>query len=286
MNEQFPNLLKEINAVKDTTPDGSSDAPSRTRIIAALKEIMVVLLPEYYNFRGMSQADALDAVQEDLISETARAFALKESVREDTGAKTDNAPLGPEALRQKAEESVCAFLQALPEIKRLILTDIQAIYDGDPAARSKAEVVLCYPGFFAISIYRVAHVLYRLGVPLIPRIMTEYAHEKTGVDIHPGATIGEYFCIDHGTGVVVGETSTIGQHVKLYQGVTIGAKSFEKGPDGHPVKGGKRHPDIGNHVVIYANATILGGKTRIGDGAVIGGNAWITFSVGEGERVG
>ena len=286
MNEQYLNLLDEINAVSDELPDGSSDAPSRTRIIAVLKEIMVVLLPEYYTFHGMSQAEALYAVREDLIDEAAHAFALQESVREDGDAAEENAPLNADTLRQKAEDAIIAFLQALPDTKRLILTDIQAIYDGDPAAKSKAEVVLCYPGFFAISIYRVAHVLYKLGVPLIPRIMTEYAHEKTGVDIHPGATIGEYFCIDHGTGVVVGETSTIGQHVKLYQGVTIGAKSFEKGPDGHPVKGGKRHPDIGNHVVIYANATILGGKTRIGDGAVIGGNAWITFSVGEGERVG
>ncbi|MBR3437760.1 MAG: serine acetyltransferase, partial [Lachnospiraceae bacterium] len=152
-------------------------------------------------------------------------------------------------------------------------------------AKSKAEVVLCYPGFFAISIYRIAHVLYQLGVPLIPRIMTEYAHEKTGVDIHPGATIGEYFCIDHGTGVVVGETSTIGQHVKLYQGVTIGAKSFERDAHGNLVKGGKRHPDIGDYVVIYANATILGGTTKIGDHATIGGSAWITFSVGAGETV-
>ena len=276
MNDKHLALLNALNDVRDQLPDGAGSAPSRTRIISILKQIMVVLMPEYFHYHGMSQDEALASFEGELIVEIASAFALQNEVAEQ--------PI--EDRTQEAEALAERFVESLPEIKRLILTDIQAIYEGDPAAKSKAEVVLCYPGFFAISIYRVAHVLYKLGVPLIPRIMTEYAHEKTGVDIHPGATIGEYFCIDHGTGVVVGETSTIGQHVKLYQGVTIGAKSFEKGPDGHPVKGGKRHPDIGNHVVIYANATILGGKTRIGDGAVIGGNAWITFSVGEGERVG
>ena len=266
MNERQSELLNILNEVRDQLPDGSGNAPSRTRIISILKQIMVVLLPEYFNYHGMSQAEALESFEGELIVEVARALAHKEEPGE-------------------AEKLTEQFVQALPEIKRLILTDIQAIYEGDPAAKSKAEVVLCYPGFFAISIYRIAHVLYTLGVPLIPRIMTEYAHEKTGVDIHPGATIGEYFCIDHGTGVVVGETSTIGQHVKLYQGVTIGAKSFERDAQGNLVKGGKRHPDIGNYVVIYANATILGGTTKIGDHVTIGGSAWITFSVGAGETV-
>ena len=251
MNEQHSELLNILNEVRDQLPDGSGNAPSRTRIISILKQIMVVLLPEYFNYHGMSQAEALESFEGELIVEVARALAHKEEPGE-------------------AEKLTEQFVQALPEIKRLILTDIQAIYEGDPAAKSKAEVVLCYPGFFAISIYRIAHVLYTLGVPLI---------------IHPGATIGEYFCIDHGTGVVVGETSTIGQHVKLYQGVTIGAKSFERDAQGNLVKGGKRHPDIGNYVVIYANATILGGTTKIGDHVTIGGSAWITFSVGAGETV-
>ena len=145
--------------------------------------------------------------------------------------------------------------------------------------------MLAYPAFEAISIFRLAHKLYELRVPLLPRMMTEYAHKITGIDIHPGATIGEYFFIDHGTGVVIGETCTIGRHVKLYQGVTLGAKSFETDENGNPVKGIKRHPDIGNHVVIYAGATILGGNTRIGDNCVIGGNVWLTHSVGEGETV-
>ena len=277
MNEKHLELLNALNEVRDTLPGDAENAPSRTRIISILKQIMVVLLPEYYQYRGMSQAEALTSFEGELVSEIADAMALQNAVEKD--------PALGEDLKTTAEALTEQFVAVLPAVKRLILTDIQAIYEGDPAAKSKAEVVLCYPGFFAISIYRVAHVLYKLGVPLIPRIMTEYAHEKTGVDIHPGATIGEYFCIDHGTGVVVGETSTIGRHVKLYQGVTIGAKSFERDAEGKLVKGGKRHPDIGDYVVIYANATILGGTTRIGDHVTIGGSAWITFSVGAGETV-
>ena len=165
------------------------------------------------------------------------------------------------------------------------MSDIQAIYDGDPAARSKAEIVLCYPGFYAISIYRIAHVLYTLGIPYIPRVMSEYAHEKTGIDINPGATIGEAFCIDHGTGIVIGETATIGRHVKLYQGVTIGARSFELDEEGNPVKSGKRHPDIGDNVIIYANATILGGDTHVGNRSVIGGNVWLIHSVPQDTKL-
>jgi serine O-acetyltransferase len=176
-------------------------------------------------------------------------------------------------------------MSKLPLIKHLILTDIQAIYNGDPAATSKEEIVLAYPGFRAIFTYRIAHQFYLLGIPILPRIMTEYAHEKTGIDINPGAKIGEYFCIDHGTGVVIGETATLGHHVKLYQGVTIGAKSFKLDENGNPVKGGKRHPDIGNNVVIYANATILGGDTYIGDNSIIGGNSWITSSVEANSKV-
>ena len=189
-----------------------------------------------------------------------------------------------------ADCSICGnlrdmFLAELPAIKRSVLTDIQAIYDGDPAARTKSEVVIAYPGFYAIFIYRIAHVLYKLGVPYIPRLMAEYAHEKTGIDINPGATIGDYFCIDHGTGVVIGETAELGHHVKLYQGVTLGAKSFKVNENGELVKGGKRHPNIGNNVVIYANATVLGGDTVIGDGCVIGASVWITKSVEAGTTV-
>ena len=183
------------------------------------------------------------------------------------------------------ESLAYAILAEMPRIKALLIKDVQAIYEGDPAARSPEEVILSYPGFIAISVYRIAHELYRLGIPYLPRIMTEYAHEKTGVDIHAGATIGEYFFIDHGTGIVIGETTTIGDHVKIYQGVTLGAKSFELDEQGNPVKGIKRHPDIGNNCVIYANATILGGSTKVGDGAIIGANVWVTHSVEPGSIV-
>lgn len=177
------------------------------------------------------------------------------------------------------------LISELPEIKATLQTDIQAAYEGDPAAKCREEVMLAYPAFEAISIYRLAHKLYTMGVPILPRMMTEYAHRTTGIDIHPGAKIGRYFFIDHGTGVVIGETTTIGERVKLYQGVTLGAKSFEAAPDGTLIKGIKRHPDIGNNVVIYSGATILGGDTRIGDNCTIGGNVWLTHSVESGKTV-
>ena len=188
---------------------------------------------------------------------------------------------GPEKSAAWAD----ALEAKLEDIAALIHTDVDAAYEGDPAATSREEVILAYPAFVAISTYRLAHELYVLGVPIVPRVMTEQAHSATGIDIHPGAKIGPYFFIDHGTGVVIGETTTIGERVKLYQHVTLGAKSFAVAEDGSLVKGGKRHPDIGNNVVIYAGATILGGNVRIGDGAVIGGNTWVTSSVAPGETV-
>jgi len=185
----------------------------------------------------------------------------------------------------EATEKVEELINALPEILEILKTDIQAGYEGDPAARSMDEVIITYPAFKAISIFRVAHKLYEMQVPMIPRVMTEYAHRVTGIDIHPGATIGRYFFIDHGTGVVIGETTTIGEHVKLYQHVTLGAKSFALTEDGTPVKGIKRHPDIGDRVIIYAGATILGGDTKIGDDCVVGGNVWLTHSLEPGETI-
>lgn len=182
-----------------------------------------------------------------------------------------------------AEEITAQFIASLPEIAEILKTDIQAAYEGDPAAKCAEEIMLSYPSFEAISIFRLAHKLTELGVPLLPRMMTEYAHQNTGIDIHPGATIGPYFFIDHGTGVVIGETCVIGTRVKLYQGVTLGAKSFEADENGNLVKGIKRHPNIGNNVVIYAGATILGGDTTVGDGCVVGGNVWLTHSVEPGK---
>ena len=177
------------------------------------------------------------------------------------------------------KELTKAILEGLEDIRDILETDIQAAYDGDPAAKDKTEIMLAYPGFEAVSIFRIAHLMYTLGIPYIPRIMTELAHSHTGIDIHPGAKIGRYFFIDHGTGVVIGETTVIGDHVKLYQGVTLGAKSFPIGEGGNPVKGIDRHPKIGNNVVIYSGATILGGDTHIGDNSTIGGNVWLTHSV-------
>ena len=184
-----------------------------------------------------------------------------------------------------AKEIVDEFLAALPEVRRLVDTDVQAAYDGDPAATSRMEVVMAYPGLYAVTIHRLAHVLYKLKVPIIPRVMSELAHSKTGIDIHPGATIGERFFIDHGTGVVIGETTIIGRNVRLYQGVTLGGLSFDKDSTGALVKGLKRHPNIEDNVVIYANATILGGDTTIGHDSEIGGNVWIKESVPPYSRV-
>ena len=185
----------------------------------------------------------------------------------------------------KYEDVADALFAKLPAIRETLETDIQAGYEGDPAATCPEEVMLAYPAFEAISIFRIAHELYLMKVPMLPRMMTEYAHSLTGIDIHPGATVGPYFFIDHGTGVVIGETTVIGEHVKLYQGVTLGAKSFAVKADGTLVKGNKRHPNIGSNVVIYAGATILGGDTYIGDNCVIGGNVWLTHSVEPGKRV-
>ena len=184
-----------------------------------------------------------------------------------------------------AKEIVDEFVAALPEVRRLVDTDVQAAYDGDPAATSRMEVVMAYPGLYAVTIHRLAHVLYKLKVPIIPRVMSELAHSKTGIDIHPGATIGERFFIDHGTGVVIGETTVIGRNVRLYQGVTLGGLSFDKDSTGALVKGLKRHPNIEDNVVIYANATILGGDTTIGHDSEIGGNVWIKESVPPYSRV-
>lgn len=179
----------------------------------------------------------------------------------------------------QAQEITIQLLKRLPELREILHTDIQAAYNGDPAALSTEEILLSYPATEAISIYRIAHVLYDFDVPLIPRIMTEYAHQQTGIDIHPGAQIDESFFIDHGTGVVIGETCTIGKNVKIYQGVTLGAKSFPLDEAGNPIKKIKRHPDIQDSVVIYAGATILGGDTLIGHHSEIGGNVWLTHSV-------
>jgi serine O-acetyltransferase len=191
--------------------------------------------------------------------------------------------LAEEDARTKAREIVDEFMGELPHIQELILKDAEAAFMGDPAAQSREEVVLAYPGVYAIFVHRIAHVLWDLGVPLIPRLMSEHAHSRTGIDIHPGAHIGEYFFIDHGTGVVIGETTIIGHHAKIYQGVTLGATSTRKG---QLLSGVKRHPTLGDYVTVYSNASILGGDTIIGSHSVIGGSAFVCESVPDNARVG
>ncbi|MBQ1687139.1 MAG: serine acetyltransferase, partial [Ruminococcus sp.] len=187
-----------------------------------------------------------------------------------------------QTIAAEAERVTFAFLETIPKIRAYIETDIQAFYDGDPAAYNKDEIICTYPGLYAIFSNRIAHELFLLGVPLIPRIMTEHAHSLTGIDIHPGTTIGKYFFIDHGTGIVIGETTEIGNNVKIYQGVTLGALSTRGGQN---LRGKKRHPTIHDNVTIYSGASILGGDTVIGKNVVIGGNAFITASIPEGAKV-
>ncbi len=265
MKELITAVVSELN---DIVPVGqvshphACPPPDRHEVVRVLKALQALLFPLCYRRENprMSDEALLECTARDLTDQIASALHYQ-----DTAAD-------PQDLCDR-------FLHRLPEIKRLLLLDVEALYEGDPAAVCREEVMICYPGFYAISIYRMAHELYQLKVPLLPRIMTEFAHEKTGIDIHPGATIGEYFFIDHGTGIVIGETTVIGDHVKLYQGVTLGARSFALDENGNPVKNIKRHPNIGNRVVIYANATILGGDTCIGDCSIIGGNTWLTSSV-------
>ena len=245
--------------------------PSRKEIVTILKSFQQLMFPDYFSVtsnEGKSREQIINDVFTMLKTQISAAYAFS----------SYDGVVDTEGLAFE-------MLEELPKIKLELIKDIQALYEGDPAAKSAEEVILSYPGFYAISIYRIANRFYRKNIPYISRIMTEFAHEKTGIDIHAGATIGEYFFIDHGTGIVIGETTTIGNHVKIYQGVTLGAKSFELDENGNPVKGTKRHPDIGNNCIVYANATILGGTTKIGDGAIIGGNVWLTHSVEPGATV-
>ena len=265
-SEKIQKDLDRIGRDSMLLATASGDAiPSRLEIKAIVLDTLSAMFPNYFS----PEKDAsLELIEARLARQINMACRFSEA---DLGCT--------------AHEAAKHFIESLPEVKRLLLTDIEALYEGDPAAKYRDEVIICYPGFLATAVYRMAHVLYEVRVPLVPRMMTEFAHERTGVDIHAGAKIGEYFFIDHATGIVVGETTVIGDHVKLYQGVTLGAKFFELGEDGNPIKDIKRHPNIGNNVVIYANATILGGNTTIGDDSVIGANTWIIESVPAGSKV-
>ena len=260
----------------------SGPLPSRDVVVAIVEDLRSVLFPGYF---GMSEAPAesmrfhVGAALDHVIR------ALTEQVRRGLCFACAGQPGDACAeCEHKARRIALDFLDRLPEVQRLLGTDVTAAYQGDPAASTADEAIFCYPGVLAITSYRLAHELYVLGVPLIPRIITEHAHSLTGIDIHPGATIGPSFFIDHGTGVVIGETTIIGERVRLYQGVTLGAKSLPLDEHGNPVKGIARHPIVEDDVVIYSGATILG-RVTIGRGAVIGGNVWLTRNVQPGELV-
>ncbi|MBN1556883.1 MAG: serine acetyltransferase [Lentisphaerae bacterium] len=258
--------------------------PAREAVHDVLDRLISVLFPGCHRHEAVP-ADGQDAYYRDRLREVAE--TLKDQIRRAYAYQYafDGAP-PPGDAETPARRAVTALVQALPRIQETYLQrDIMAAYEGDPAARSTMEVVISYPGVYAVIVHRLAHLLYEQNVPLVPRIMSEHAHALTGIDIHPGARIGPGFFIDHGTGVVIGETCVIGANVKLYQGVTLGALSFAKDADGRLVKGIKRHPDVGDNVVIYAGATILGGDTVIGSDSEIGGNVWLTHSVPPGSSV-
>ena len=255
--------------------------PSRVEAVRMLDALQELLFPGYTGAQGLTGASLELHVE----SQTAWLYeTLTEQISRaiNHGQKLDDAcPVTERQATECAEE----FLSRLPALREVLASDVQAAYDGDPAAACYDEIIFSYPGLYAITVYRLAHELHTLGVPLIPRIMTEYAHSLTGIDIHPSTCIGPSFFIDHGTGVVIGGTASIGKGVKLYQGVTLGAFSFDKDSSGQLVRHTKRHPTIEDDVVIYAGATILGGETVIGRGSVIGGNVWLTHSVPPGTHV-
>lgn len=258
-------------------PKNGRSLPSRAVIIDVVKELRAVIFPGYFwsdsaagmfpeYYTGYRLNDLYDRLKEQI--EIALLYANQEMEQQEASEQADR---------------ICGgFFEKLPEVQERLLKDVQAGFDGDPAAKSKEEIISSYPGVFAIYVYRLAHILYVENVPHIPRIMTEYAHGKTGIDINSGATIGKYFFIDHGTGVVIGETTIIGDYVKLYQGVTLGALSTRSGQQLRDVK---RHPTIEDNVTIYSGASVLGGETVIGKGTVIGGNAFITASIPANTKV-
>ncbi len=262
---------------------GHAFLPSHSRIVDLLDRIRQVLFPGFFGHKQLTPENVRYHVGSQLAGIGAD---LTEQINHCLCSQRDcDECHDREACRAEAEELTLKFLRRLGALREMLTLDAQAAYDGDPAAKTIDEIVYCYPGFHAVTIYRVAHELHGLGVPLMPRIMTEHAHGITGTDIHPGARIGRSFFIDHATGVVIGETSVIGDNVKIYQGVTLGARSFPKDERGRAIKGLKRHPTIEDDVTIYANATILGGETVVGAGSTVGGNTFITESVPPGTTV-
>lgn len=253
--------------------------PDQDKVVEIVHKLLRIFFPGFYRdevYKIFNMRHTLAALVEDVM------FNLQKQVTIALKNEPSYAQSSENDVRKKAKEITIAFMKQVPRMREYIDTDLDAMFDGDPAANSKNEIILCYPGLLASTIHRISHVLWELEVPLIPRMMTEYAHSKTGIDIHPGATIGKYFFIDHGTGIVVGSTTTIGEHVKLYQGVTLGALSTSAGQSLHGVK---RHPTIEDNVTIYSGASVLGGQTVIGHGSVIGSNAFVTSSIKPDSRV-
>jgi serine O-acetyltransferase len=284
LKEKLPELVErlvttyaEVSSIKHL---GHCPLPNYETVIAATEDLKEILYPGYRRRDGLHAGnvayhvgDLVDRLHDTLTAQIARALC------HDAGKDPACAARQRDDFEALGQAKAMQFLERLPELRKTLAHDVDAAYAGDPACKSLDEVIFCYPGLEAITVYRLAHILHGLEVPLIPRMMTEWAHSKTGIDIHPGADIGPNFFIDHGTGVVVGETCTIGQWVKLYQGVTLGALSFATDTEGNLVRGTKRHPTIEDRVVIYANATVLGGQTVLGHDSVIGSNVWITRSV-------
>ncbi|MCB1153281.1 serine acetyltransferase [bacterium] len=265
----------------------SKSMPDEPSIVKILETLEAILFPGYFRryeierhnlifYLGELTIEAYNGLAEQL----ARAYWTDCK----NNHNADKASLCGDCDRQ-ARAVALQFLKQIPDLRKILATDVKAAYDGDPAAKSFEEIIFCYPGVKALTVYRIANALYKMEVPLIPRIMTEYAHRQTGIDIHPGATIGEGFFIDHGTGVVIGETTHIGKHVQIYQGVTLGALRFRTDEHGRLIRDTKRHPTIEDNVTIYAQATILGGDTVIGEGSVIGGNVWLTHSLPPRSKV-
>lgn len=272
-------ILKNYERKSIINPEELFEQPDREAVNDILDKLVKMVFPAFYREKGYrfyNVESRLTVLIEDVY------YNLNKQIPIVLRQVEGNASLSDEEIAEKSESITKEFLSRIPKVRDLVETDVQASFDGDPAAFNTNEIILCYPGLRAITISRIAHELFLLGVPLIPRMWTEYAHSRTGIDIHPGATIGKYFCIDHGTGIVIGETTIIGDYVKVYQGVTIGALSTR---GGQSLKGTKRHPTIEDRVTIYAGASILGGETVIGHDAVIGSNAFITSSVGANERV-
>lgn len=282
LKEQLPELTKKIvatyNEVGEINHLGHCPLPNYEVVIAIVEDLKEIIYPGYRRREGLHLGnvtyhvgDLIDGLHDKLTTQIGRAMRHEAGDTAECHGQTDYEALG--------QAKAIQFLQHIPEIRRELALDVRAAYEGDPAVRGPDEVIFCYPGLEAVTVYRLAHVLHQLEIPLIPRMMTEWAHSKTGIDIHPGAKIGKHFFIDHGTGVVIGETCEIGEHVKLYQGVTLGALSFPTDNDGNLVRGTKRHPTIEDRVIIYANATVLGGLTVIGHDSVIGSSVWLTRSV-------